>query len=137
MEKAKDVPKWVYKLFTGHAYPFVRRQAKFAKEVKPGEDRPEPTPEEIEAKFWEVYPHCWLKVLQEVKTGMIVSFIELGQYEAGTFQELIEKPEEFLAKTYGKKKIKLNFYLGENFVCTQNFKVAGWTSHEEDESHGA
>ena len=49
----KEVPKWVYKLFTGHAYPYVRRQAKFAKEVKPGEDRPEPTPEDIKAKFWE------------------------------------------------------------------------------------
>ena len=129
----KEVPKWVYKLFTGHAYPYVRRQAKFAKAVQPGEERPEPTPEEIRAKFWEVYPHCWLKVLQEIKTGMIVSFIELGKYEPGTFQELLDHPEEFLAKTYGKKKIKLNFYLGENFVCTQNFKVAGWTSHEEDE----
>jgi len=129
----KEVPKWVYKLFTGHAYPYVRRQAKFAKDVKPGEERPEPTPEEIKAKFWEVYPHCWLKVLQEVKTGMIVSFIELGKYEPGTFQELIDHPEEFLAKTYGKKKIKLNFYLGDNFVCTINFKVAGWTSHEEED----
>ncbi len=73
----RQIPGWVYKLFTGHAYPYVRRQAKFAKEVKPGEDRPEPTAEEIKAKFWEVYPHCWVKVLQEIKTGMIVSFIEL------------------------------------------------------------
>ena len=129
----KEVPKWVYKLFTGHAYPYVRRQAKFAKEVKPGEDRSEPTPEEIKAKFWEVYPHCWVKVLQEIKTGMIVSFIELGRYEPGTYQELLDNPEQFLEKTYGKKKIKLNFYLDENFVCTINFKVAGWTSHEEDE----
>jgi hypothetical protein len=64
---------------------------------------------------------------------MIVSFIELGRYEAGTFQDLIDCPEEFLAKTYGKKKIKLNFYLGENFVCTINFKVAGWTSHDDDD----
>jgi hypothetical protein len=132
----KEVPKWVYKLFTGHAYPYVRRQAKFAKEVKPGEDRPEPTPEDIKAKFWEVYPRCWVKVLQEIKTGMIVSFIELGKYEAGTFQELLDHPEAFLAKTYGKKKIKLNFYLGENFVCTQNFKVAGWTSHEAGNEQG-
>src|SRR5438132_11399274 len=56
---------------------------------------------------------------------MIVSFIELGEYEPGTYQELLDNPEEFLAKHYGKKKIKLNFYLGENFVCTINFKVAG------------
>jgi hypothetical protein len=119
------VPPWIYKLFTGHAYPYVRRQAKFAY-------KREPTPEDVRQKFTEIYPQCRLKVLQEIKTGMIVSFIELGHYEPGTFQEVVEQPEEFLAKTYGKKKIKLNFYLGENFVCTINFKVAGWTSHEDD-----
>jgi hypothetical protein len=121
----RQIPAWVYKLFTGHAYPYVRRQAKFAY-------KREPTPEDIRLKFWEIYPQCWVKMLQEIKTGMIVSFIELGRYEAGTFQGLIDAPEDFLANTYGKKKIKLNFYLGENFVCTINFKVAGWTSHDDD-----
>ena len=122
----REVPQWLYKLFTGHAYPYVRRQAKFA-------FKREPTPDDLKQKFWEIFPQCRLKVLQEVKAGMIVSFVELGEYEAGMYQELIENPEEFLAKHYGKKKIKLNFYLGENFVCTINFKVAGWASHEDDE----
>ncbi len=125
------VPPWLYKLFTGHQYPYIRRQAKFAnKVIKPGEERPEPTREAIDAKFWEIFPRCWVKVLQEVKTGMIVSFVELGTYKPGQYQELVDNPEEFLAKTYGKKKIKVNFYYGENFVCTINFKVAGWTEHE-------
>jgi len=124
------VPPWLYKLFTGHQYPYVRRLAKFSQPTKPGEDRPEPTKEMIEAKFWEVYPRCWAKVLQEVKVGMIVVFHDLGEYTAGGYQELVDNPEEFLAKTYGKKKIKVNFYDGENFVCTINFKVAGWTEHE-------
>jgi hypothetical protein len=61
---------------------------------------------------------------------MIVVFHELGDYPAGGYQELVDKPEEFLARTYGKKKIKVNFYDGENFVCTINFKVGGWTGHE-------
>jgi hypothetical protein len=121
----REVPKWLYKLFTGHAYPYVRRQAKFAL-------KREPTPEDLRQKFWEIFPQCRLKVLQEVKTGMIVSFVELGDYEPGMYQDLIDNPEEFLARHYGKKKIKLNFYLGENFVCTINFKVAGWASHEDD-----
>jgi hypothetical protein len=125
-----NVPPWLYKLFTGHQYPYVRRLAKFGQPVKQGEDRPEPTKELIEAKFWEVYPRCRAKVLQEVKAGMIVVFHDLGEYPAGGFQELVDNPEEFLAKTYGKKKIKVNFYDGENFVCTINFKVAGWTEHE-------
>ena len=127
----QTVPPWLYKLFTGHQYPYVRRQAKFAnRDIKPGQERPEPTADEIKAKFWEIFPRCSVKVLQEVKTGMIVGFIELGQYGAGTYQELMDGPEDFLARTYGKKKIKVNFYDGENFVCTINFKVAGWTEHE-------
>src|SRR6478736_227523 len=50
----------------------------------------------------------------------------LGENPPGGYQDLIDNPEDFLAKTYGKKKIKVNFYHGENFVCTINFKVAGW-----------
>ena len=84
----------------------------------------------IEEKFWEVYPRCRVKVLQEVKEGMIVVFHDLGEYPPGSFQALVDNPEEFLANTYGKKKIKVNFYDDENFVCTINFKVAGWTEHE-------
>jgi hypothetical protein len=124
------VPGWLYKLFTGHQYPYVRRLAKFAQPLKSGEDRPEPAKEAIEAKFWEVYPRCSAKVLQEVKSGMIVVFHDLGEYPPGGFQELVDNPEAFLANKYGKKKIKVNFYDGENFVCTINFKVAGWTEHE-------
>jgi len=126
----RDVPQWLYKLFTGHQYPYVRRLAKFAKPIRPGEDRTEPTRDEIDGKFREVFPRCSVKILEEIKAGMIVVFEELGRYPPGGYLELIEHPEEFLAKTYGKKKIKVNFYDGENFVCTINFKVAGWTGHE-------
>jgi hypothetical protein len=129
----RQVPPWLYKLFTGHQYPYVRRQAKFEKKDRRSEDGfAEPTREEIDMKFWEIFPRCSVKVLQEVKTGMIVSFVELGIYEPGTYQELVDQPETFLAREYGKKKIKINFYYGENFVCTLNFKVDGWTSHEEE-----
>jgi hypothetical protein len=125
------VPPWLYKLFTGHQYPYIRRQAKFAnRDFKPGEERAEPTRDQIDAKFWEIYPRCTAKILEEVKAGMIVVFHELGAYPAGGYQGLVETPEEFLAAHYGKKKIKVNFYDGDNFVCTINFKVGGWTGHE-------
>jgi len=128
-----DVPPWLYKLFTGHQYPYVRRQAKFDKKDRPsGGERSEPTPDEIREKFWEIYPRCTTKMLQEVKTGMIVAFKELGGYAAGTYQEFVDHPDDFLAREYGKKKIKVNFYDGDNFVCTINFKVAGWESHDDD-----
>jgi hypothetical protein len=126
----RTTPPWLYKLFTGHQYPYVRRLAKFANKTAPGEERPEPTRDQIDAKFWEVFPRCSVKILEEVKSGMIVSFTELGIYAAGTYQALVTDPEAFLASTYGKKKIKVNFYDGDNFVCTINFKVAGWSGHE-------
>jgi len=128
-----DVPPWLYKLFTGHQYPYVRRLAKFDKPRPADGERTEPNQDEIKEKFWEVYPRCTAKMLQEIKTGMIVAFKELGGYEAGTYQEFVDHPEDFLAREYGKKKIKVNFYDGDNFVCTINFKVAGWTSHDDDE----
>jgi hypothetical protein len=132
-DQRPDVPPWLYKLFTGHQYPYVRRQAKFDRKDRPIEgERSDPTQDEIREKFWEIFPRCSTKMLQEVKTGMIVTFVELGGYEAGTYQECIDHPEEFLSREYGKKKIKVNFYDGDNFVCTINFKVAGWTSHEDD-----
>ena len=130
-EQKPAVPPWLYKLFTGHQYPYIRRLAKFAnREIKPGAERPEPTKQEIEEKFWEVYPRCRAQILHEVKTGMIVTFVELGEYAPGTYQALVDHPEGVLAEHYGKKKIKVNFYDGDNFVCTQNFKVGGWTEHE-------
>ena len=129
----RTIAPWLYKLFTGRQYPYVRRQAKFAKPKIAGEDRTEPTAEAIDAKFWEIFPDCSSRILQEIKTGMIVSFVELGTYPPGGYQELVDAPEEFLAREYGKKKIKVNFYYGENFVCTINFKVAGWASHDDDE----
>ena len=39
----RTVPPWLYKLFTGHQYPYVRRLAKFAQPLQPGEERPEPS----------------------------------------------------------------------------------------------
>ncbi len=127
-----EVPPWLYKLFTGHQYPYVRRQAKFDKPRPEDGERTEPTPDEIREKFWEIYPRCSARMLQEVKVGMIVAFNELGGYEAGTYQEFVDDPDSFLSREYGKKKIKVNFYDGDNFVCTINFKVAGWTSHDDD-----
>ena len=127
-----EVPPWLYKLFTGHQYPYVRRQAKFDKPRPEDGERTEPTKDEIHEKFWEIYPRCTTKMLQEVKVGMIVAFNELGGYEAGMYQEFVDNPDSFLSREYGKKKIKVNFYDGDNFVCTINFKVAGWASHDDD-----
>ena len=89
----RTVPPWLYKLFTGHQYPYVRRQAKFAqRDFPPGSERGEPTKEEIESKFWEIYPRCWIKVLEEVKTGMIVVFHELGTCLRASIKSTVPVP---------------------------------------------
>ena len=129
----RTVAPWLYKLFTGNQYPYIRRLAKFDKKDRErGPEASGPTAQEIDEKFWEIYPQCSVRILQEIKSGMIVSFTDLGAYPPGGYQELVDTPEDFLAREYGRKKIKVNFYYGENFVCTINFKVKGWESHDDD-----
>lgn len=99
------VPPWLYKLFTGHQYPYVRRQAKFAnRDFKPGEERPEPTREEIDAKFWEIYPRCSAKILQEVKSGMIVVFHELGNIRRAATKPWWMRPRTFWRRRMGRRR---------------------------------
>lgn len=100
--RKRKVPPWLYKLFTGHQYPYVRRLAKFEKkDRKTSGASTDPTLEEIDVKFWEVYLRCSARILQEVKNGMIVSFSDLGTYPAGGYQELVDEPEAFLAREFG------------------------------------
>ena len=128
----RAVPPWLYKLFTGHQYPYVRRLAKFAtahqaRRRAPGADEGDDR--------------------GQVLGGLSSLFGQNPSGSQGGHDRGISRPgrvscregirnswripEEFLAKTYGKKKIKVNFYDGDNFVCTINFKVAGWTEHEQ------
>ena len=51
-----------------------------------------------------------------------------------TYPEILEMQVQAILEAaceIYKKKIKVNFYDGDNFVCTINFKVAGWTGHDE------
>ena len=111
-----NVPDWLYRLFTGNSYPYLKRQAKFAL-------KREATPDVLRELFVDIFPRCTMKVLLEEKNGMIVAFRELGTYDPGQYMHLVWKPVDVLREAYGKGKFKLNFYQGENFICTTNFKV--------------
>ena len=113
---ADDVPGWLYRLFTGDSYPYLKRQAKFSLKRNP-------TPDVLRELFDDIFPRCTLKVLLEEKHGMIVQFRELGTYQPGEYMDLVSNPVDVLRETYGRGKYKLNFYEGENFICTTNFKV--------------
>ena len=111
-----SVPDWLYRLFTGDSYPYLKRQAKFR-------FKRDPAPDVLRTLFADLFPRCALKVLLEEKQGMIVQFRELGTYQPGQYMDVIWRPVEVLRDTYGRGKYKLNFYEGENFICTTNFKV--------------
>jgi hypothetical protein len=111
-----NVPDWLYLLFTGASYPYIKRQAKFRL-------KRDPTPDILRELFVDIFPRCTMKVLVEEKQGMIVQFRELETYEPGKYMDLVWKPIDVLREAYGRGKYKLNFYEGENFICTTNFKV--------------
>ena len=67
-----NVPDWLYRLFTGNSYPYLKRQAKFSL-------KREATPDVLRELFVDIFPRCTMKVLLEEKQGMIVAFRELGE----------------------------------------------------------
>ena len=114
------VEKWVWKLFTGDAYPYVRRTLQHQKGAPP-------TAEEVQGKFFEVYSHSAVKIMVMELVGIVLEFQDLASYQYGTaeFSRLMADPISDLFRTYGGGKFKLSFYYGDQFVATQNFKVPG------------
>jgi len=114
------VEKWIWKLFTGDAYPYIRRT------LQQQHGRP-PTSEEIKGKFFEVYPRCTVKVMVMELVGLGLEFQDLATYPYGSddFSRLMADPIGCLARTHGGGKFKLSFYDGDQFFATQNFKVGG------------
>jgi len=114
------VEKWVWKLFTGEAYPYIRRT------LQQQHGRP-PTPEEIRERFSEVYPRSTVKIMVMELVGLGLEFQDLAThaYGAADFSHLMADPIGCLSQSYGGGKFKLSFYDGDQFFATQNFKVAG------------
>jgi hypothetical protein len=114
------VEKWVWKLFTGEAYPYIRRTL----QQQHGRS---PTPAEIKEKFLEVYPRSTVKIMVMELVGLGLEFQDLASHPYGTadFSRLMADPIGHLSRIYGGGKFKLSFYDGDQFFATQNFKVAG------------
>ncbi|HUJ80209.1 MAG TPA: hypothetical protein VLY45_07845 [Nitrospiria bacterium] len=119
-QKGAAVEKWVWKLFTGDAYPYIRRS------LQQHHGRP-PTAEEIRSKFFDVYCHCSVKIMVMELVGLGLEFQDLASFPYGTddFAGLMADPTGYLSRGYGGGKYKLSFYYGEQFFATQNFKVGG------------
>ncbi len=117
---APAVEKWVWKLFTGEAYPYIRRT------LQQQHGRP-PTQDEMKEKFFEVYPRSTVKIMVMELVGLGLEFQDLAThpYGANDFSQLMADPLGYLGRTFGGGKFKLSFYYGDQFVATQNFKVSG------------
>jgi len=117
---APAVEKWVWKLFTGEAYPYIRRT------LQQQHGRP-PTPDEMKEKFFEIYPRSTVKIMVMELVGLGLEFQDLATHPYGTgdFAQLMADPLGYLGRTFGGGKFKLSFYYGDQFVATQNFKVGG------------
>jgi hypothetical protein len=117
---APGVEKWVWKLFTGEAYPYIRRTLQHQKGAAP-------TADEMREKFLEVYSHSVVKIMVMELVGLGLEFQELASHAYGTpdFAGLMADPIGYLGQAHGGGKFKLSFYVGEQFVATQNFKVPG------------
>jgi hypothetical protein len=114
------VEKWIWKLFTGDAYPYIRRTLQHRKGA-------EPTADEVREKFQEVYSHSVVKIMVMELVGLGLEFQDLASHPYGTaeFSGLMADPIGYLGRAHGGGKFKLSFYYGEQFVATQNFKVSG------------
>ncbi len=114
------VDKWVWKLFTGDAYPYIRRTLQHQKGATP-------TADEVREKFFEVYTHSLVKIMVMELVGIGLEFQDLAAHQYGTedFSGLMADPIGYLGRAHGGGKFKLSFYYGDQFVATQNFKVPG------------
>ena len=117
---AAGVEKWVWKLFTGDAYPYIRRTLQHQKGAAP-------TPDEVREKFFDVFAHSVVKIMVMELVGLGLEFQDLASHPHGTveFSGLMADPIGYLGRAHGGGKFKLSFYYGDQFVATQNFKVPG------------
>ena len=84
-----------------------------------------PAIEGIKEKYHNIFHDSSVKFLVEEKVGMIVVFNELEERTTAELAPLMELSAlmDYLSKTYGHGKYKINLYTGMTFVATHNFKV--------------
>lgn len=84
-----------------------------------------PTVEEMRVSYQGIFKESSVKILVEEKVGMIVVFNELEERTTEQLEGMLEEAVlmDYLARTYGHGKFKINLYHGLTFVATKNFKV--------------
>lgn len=105
---------WVKRAFRDYYKPKLGRELKR-----------DPSPEECDTRFEEIYSRVKLTLLVEVKEGVVVCFYEIAKFTLEEFEGFRDHAERYLFERFGGGNFKLNFYEGPSFIVTVNFKPKG------------
>ncbi len=79
----------------------------------------------MDARFGEIYSRVRLTLLVGVFEGSIIVFYEIAKYRLEDFEQWKDRPEQYIYEQFGGGNFKLNFYEGDSFIVTVNFKPKG------------
>lgn len=105
---------WVKKAFRDYYKPKLGRELKR-----------DPSLEELDKRFEEIYSRVNLTLLVGVKEGVGICFYEIAKFTREDFESFRDHVEKYLFERFGGGNFKLNFYEGPSFIVTVNFKPKG------------
>lgn len=105
---------WVKKAFRDYYKPKLQRELKG-----------DPTPDQCDQRFDEIYGRVNLTLLVGVYEGVGIYFYEIARFTREEFETFRDHAEQYLFDRFGGGNFKLNFYEGPSFIVTVNFKPKG------------
>ncbi|GJL78124.1 MAG: hypothetical protein NPINA01_11130 [Nitrospinaceae bacterium] len=105
---------WVKEAFRDYYKPKLRRELKR-----------DPSQEEMDQRFEEIYSQVNCTLLVGIKEGVGIYFYEIAKFTLEEFNTFRDRPEEYLFERFGGGNYKLNFYEGPSFIVCVNFKPEG------------
>ena len=105
---------WIKSAFRDYYKPKLRRTLKH-----------EPTQDEIDCRFEEIYSQTNSILLVGRNEGVGIQFYEIARFTKKEVDGFRDNPEEYLLNHFGGGWFKLNFYEGPTFIVCVNFKPKG------------
>ena len=105
---------WIKKAFRDYYKPKLKRELKR-----------DPSQEEMDQRFEEIYSQVNCILLAGVLEGVAIYFYEIARFTKGELDGFRDRPEEYLFERFGGGNYKLNFYEGPSFIVCVNFKPKG------------
>jgi hypothetical protein len=119
---------WIKKAFRDYYKPKLRRELK-----------QDPTQDEMDRRFDEIYNQISGILLVGVNEGVAIQFYEIGRFTKTESDGFRDNPEVYLFDRFGGGWFELNFYEGPTFVVCVNFKPKGeaqWKHLVTEKSEG-